>query len=360
MSLGVLFCMCSCPKLVAKSLINLKRDTRLECQKTKNPLQWALEKQISWLTPELTPPSLLKLINPARPLLMWYYNRVIRNYLLPIIHQNIAAKARGGETKTKTVVSLAANAYLAEKQADLSSNSTGPIQVDKTFIDMAIPQLVIFLFAGHDTTAVTLCFAYHLLCTNPSTLARLRAEHDAVLGPDPSQTEALLTQNPQLLNALPYTAAVVRETLRLFAPAATVRQGQPDFELVHPQTGNRYPTDGFVVHQNSNTTHHLESIFPRPLEFLPERFLAAEGEPLHVRKNSFRPFELGPRGCIGQELAILELKMILARTVREFDIESAYAEKLPIILGQSTYQVGNVTGHPKGGMPVRVRMRARE
>ncbi|KAL2132620.1 hypothetical protein VTI74DRAFT_3584 [Chaetomium olivicolor] len=343
-------------------------DKRLHAQTTSNLLQWALAKQISWLTPEYTPPSLMKLINPARPFLMWNYNRIIRNYLLPIIHQNIAAQADGTATSagTKTIISLASKAYLSEKTQSPSKPISSAALVDKEFVDMAVPQLIIFLFAGHDTTATTLCFAYHLLHTNPRTLATLRAEHDSVFGPDPREAEAKIAANPALLNALPYTSAVIKETLRLFSPAATVRQGQPNFHLTHPGTGRRYPTVNIVVHQNSHTTHHLASIFPRPYEFLPERFLAPESDPLHVRKNSFRPFELGPRGCIGQELAQLELRMILALTAREFELESASEELgLPEIfrrekgglMGLGTYQVGNVTGHPWDGMPVRVKIR---
>ncbi|AEO66593.1 uncharacterized protein THITE_2114777 [Thermothielavioides terrestris NRRL 8126] len=334
--------------------------TRLHCQTRPNPLQWALAKQISWLIPEHTPPSLLKLINPARPLLMWNYNRIIRNYLLPIIQEKVAAQAHGdfsGSTETKTVLSLAAKAYLAEKPQAATTSRSAPV-IDEEFISMTIPQLVIFLFAGHDTTATTLCFAYNLLNKNPSTLAALRAEHDAVLGPNPADAESRIAANPQLLNALPYTAAVIKETLRLYPPAATVRQGQPSFELVHPATGRRFATAGFVVHQNSHATHHLPAVFPRPTEFLPERFLAAEGEPLHVRRNAFRAFELGPRGCIGQELAQLELRMILALTAREFDLEMVVPDGLPeVFREQGTYPVGNVTGHPFAGMPVRVKIR---
>lgn len=355
------------------------RGIRLHCQTRENLLQEALAKQISWLVAERTPPSLLKLINPARPLLMWNYNRIIRNYLEPIVKQTVAAQADGAnsadKTKSKTVVSLAAKAYLAEKGGcqSPSAATTGndrsnrSAHVDKEFLSMTIPQLIIFLFAGHDTTATTLCFAYHLLSQNPAALARLRAEHDAVLGPDPSaeSAESKLAASPQLLNALSYTTAVVKETLRLFPPAAAVRQGRPGFDLVCPRTGRRYPTEGMVVHQNCHATHHLASLFPRPTEFVPERFLAGEGDPLHVRRNAFRPFELGPRSCIGQELALMEIKMILVMTAREFEVESCFprptggggTEGVDVFLGQSVYPVGDITGHPVDGMPCRVRLR---
>ncbi|KAJ4300128.1 hypothetical protein N0V88_002797 [Collariella sp. IMI 366227] len=297
-------------------------DKRLYTQtKSNNPLQWALNKQASWVIPSYAPHDLVKLLNPFRPLLLWNYRRVLRNYLLPDIHQNIAAQAAGNvnDARTKTIVALASKAYLAEKPQ--SSKPPAPTAIaDKTFIDMVIPQLAIFFFAGYETTAASICFVYHLLSTHPDTLAALRAEHDAVFGPDSHSAEAKIIANPQLLNALPYTAAIIKESLRIFPPGATFRQGRPDFFLSHPSTGRRYPTDGFIVHQNT-ATHRLESVFPQPHRFLPERFLVAEGEPLHPR-NAYRPFELGAR----IELAQLEMRMVLVLTAREFEIESVGEE----------------------------------
>jgi len=66
---------------------------------------------------------------------------------------------------------------------------------------------------------------------------------------------------------------------------------------------------------------------------------------------------MGPRNCIGQELASLELRLILALTVREFDMEICYREDAPTFLGNKAYQVQGkemITAHPKGGMPVKV------
>lgn len=57
------------------------------------------------------------------------------------------------------------------------------------------------------------------------------------------------------------------------------------------------------------------------MEFLPERFLVAEGHPLHPVKNAWRPFELGNTRCIGEELAMVEMKLVLALTMRELDFK---------------------------------------
>ncbi|KAI0835111.1 hypothetical protein F5Y06DRAFT_144079 [Hypoxylon sp. FL0890] len=55
------------------------------------------------------------------------------------------------------------------------------------------------------------------------------------------------------------------------------------------------------------------------MEFLSERFLVAKGHPLHPVKNTWRPFELGNTRCIGEELAMVEMKLVLALTMREVD-----------------------------------------
>jgi len=286
---------------------------------------------------------------------MWNNNRIMKNYLLPHIRRGISeyGKVEG----YKTVTNLAVKAYRNEVKSSSSSSSDN---IDPRFIDMAIAQMKIFIFAGHDTTAGALSFAYHLLWKNPATLVALRAEHDAVLGSDPVKAAANITSSPQLLNKLPYTSAVIKETLRLFPPIGTVRKGRQDFFLVYPDTGIRYPTDGFMLLGCSVAEHRNGTFWPRPDDFVPERWLVGEGDPMHVRKNAFRPFELGPRNCIGQELAQLELRAILALTVRELDVQSAYSESGGRVLNELAYQSmapGEVTGHPSQGMPVRVKIR---
>lgn len=278
----------------------------------------------------------------------------MKNYLLPHIRRGIS---QYGKTEGyKTVTNLAIKAYLNEAKPSSSSDNIEP-----RFIDMAIAQMKMFIFAGHDTTAGALSFAYHLLWKNPETLVTLRAEHDAVLGSDPAKAATNITASPQLLNKMPYTSAVIKETLRLFPPVGSVRKGRQNFFLIHPDTGIRYPTDGFMLFSCLIAEHRNAAFWPRPDDFVPERWLAEEGDPMHVRKNAFRPFELGPRNCIGQELAQLELRAILALTVRELDVQSVYSENGERVLNELAYQSmapGEVTGHPSHGMPVRVKIRS--
>lgn len=291
----------------------------------------------------------------------------MKNYLAPIIEEGIAGFDNGEATGAKTINHLAIKAYRSEVQQQQQQQPAKDMvlkdaykHVDPDFMDIAIAQLKIFIFAGHDTTASTLSFIYSRLSQSPTILAKVRAEHDTVLGSDPTQALVLLTEDPNLLNQMPYTHAVMKEVLRLYPPGATARRGSPNMILTHPVTGQQYPTDGFLVWSASSLMHRHPDYWERPDEFLPERFLAKEGEPLYPRKNAFRPFELGPRNCIGQELAQLELRAVLAMTLRELDFEPAYEENAPQALGEKAYQVmdvGDITGHVKDGFPVRVKVR---
>lgn len=107
-----------------------------------------------------------------------------------------------------------------------------------------------------------------------------------------------------------------------------------------------------------------------PTKFIPERWLAKDGDPLSPVKGTWRPFEHGPRNCIGQELALLEIKVIMALTLRSFDVSSAYEEdKSPktgngseltssnSVEGDMAYQILLGTAKPSKGMPARVKRR---
>lgn len=243
----------------------------------------------------------------------------------------------------------------------IESQERGPSDLPPTseFVDIVVSQMKSFMFGGHETTAQTLCFIYHLVNSNPTKLEALRREHDEVLG-DPAMTADLIKDNPALLNQLPYTAAVIRETLRLFPPVGIVRSGSRDFFLTDPTTGERYPTNGMMVFGCSAAAHRNEAYWPEPHKFIPERWLVPEGDALHPQIYAWRPFEFGPRNCIGQELAHIELRAFLALTVRDFDIESQFPADGPRLFGDVAYQVnmpGQVTARPRDDMPVKVSLR---
>jgi len=243
--------------------------------------------------------------------------------------------------------------------------------LDKAFKAVAIDQMKTFLFAGHDTSSSTIAYAYLLLSQNPEKLAKARAELDAVFGTDSSWTGDLIKQNPNLTNSVPYILAVIKETLRLFPPALTVREGKGTITY----EGIPYNIDGYQVMVISHTMHRNPSFFPSPEEFIPERWLPAPDNFQEIPKDVWRPFEKGPRDCIGQQLAVLEMKIILSMTLRDFDFVEDYAawdrmlgrEKPGDTLdgrrgmfGQRAYQHLIASAKPVDGLPGRFVRRKHE
>lgn len=95
----------------------------------------------------------------------------------------------------------------------------------------------------------------------------------------------------------------------------------------------------------SHAIHRRADLFPSPDEFIPERFLPAPDNWQEIPKDAWRPFEKGPRACIGQELAMLEMRIILAMTAREFDVMGDY-EGWDRMLGRE--KPGDILGGRRG------------
>lgn len=262
-------------------------------------------------------------------------NAAMRKVLLPHVEKKLQAQGCSGSSngikssanqKKKTILDLAMK-YVATNTDNAHKSSQS--KPDAEFIQRVIANLKAFIFAGHDTTSATICFMVKLLQDHPSCLEKLRAEHDFVLGPDTEQVTGILTASPHVLNALPYTLGVIKETLRLHPLAATVRDGDsvPGYALTVPGSPMRYPTAGFGPWLSALRIQRHPDYWPRPDEFLPERWLAVEGEPLYVAvKEAWMPFSLGPRNCVGIELAMIELKLVAVLIARDFDIEEAWDE----------------------------------
>jgi len=203
--------------------------------------------------------------------------------------------------------------------------------------------LKVMMFAGFDTTATAVCWMFKELQDNPDCLAELRAEHDRLFGDDendPVHSAAeVLRASPHLLNNLPYTTAVIKETLRLHMPISIARQNYAasptaDFQLVDPSSGQTYPTCGFAMFDGSSWIQTNPDYWPRADEFIPERWLVSAEDKGHVLHPTYpgsltdlyRPFALGPRQCIGKELAYAEMKLAAALVVRRFDVREAWEQ----------------------------------
>lgn len=329
-------------------------DVRFNSQTSYCDMTAALREQIPWCSfgIELSP---LAFLNPIAPLVRRWNAYRMNRWIIPKLEARYASNQV--VSLGRTVIDLALKTYYED---NAKSSTEGPLKMDATFRHFAISQLKLFVFAGHDTTASTLCYLYHNLWKSPAALAKIRTEHDDVFGTNPETAEATIMKDPHILNNLPFTIAVIKETLRLFPVVTTTRQGISGFTITSP-SGQEFPTERCLVWGNHHGLQRNPLYWPQPDEFLPKRWLVQEGDPLHPVKNAWRPFEFGPRTCIGQELAMMEMKMILVMTLRDLQIEGAFAEwdrlhpkaGIKEVRGERAYQILLGSAHPADGYPCR-------
>ena len=209
-------------------------------------------------------------------------------------------------------------------------------------------QIKTFMFAGHDTTSTTLQWAFYELSRSPNALAKACNELDEVLGPnaDPKVVaDTLIARGEEVLQHLTYLSAIIKETLRLYPPAGSAKIAPVGSNFhVHDDDGHSWLVDGVVLYNCHFIIGRDPKVYGADAEyFVPERWLGDGGDVDTSEKTNiyhepekdksphrderrippaaWRPFERGPRSCIGQELANLETRVILALTVRRYRFE---------------------------------------
>jgi cytochrome P450 len=204
-------------------------------------------------------------------------------------------------------------------------------------------------------------------------MKQLRDEHDRVCGPTTSGAVALLRDEPHRTSELEYTTAVVKETLRLFPVGFVTRINDKDSGGVMTYKSRSYPTGDFLICSASHTVHYDETVFPEPGTFFPTRWLPSSSPYPPIPRAAFRSFEVGPRACLGRDMAMDQLRALLLLTVRWFDFELAATESsrpraeprvewfdLDTKIGDMAYQDMGLEAKPRGGVKMRVRRTGRE
>jgi len=182
--------------------------------------------------------------------------------------------------------------------------------------------MFIFLFAGHETTAHTLCFSFALLALHPDEQERLYQHIKGVL--------SSLNRTPTYedMSRFTYSLAVLYETLRLFPPAPLVPKiAAEDTTLtVSNAKGGKttFPVpSGTMVDLHVAGLHYNPRYWKDPHKFMPERFLG------DWPKDAFAPFSLGARACLGRRFfetqGIASMAMLLSRYKIEIKEEPEFA-----------------------------------
>jgi len=172
-----------------------------------------------------------------------------------------------------------------------------------------LSDLWIVIFAGHETSAATLCFALMELAKNPSVKNKLRSELAAFMPDQPSLIDLSQQESSNLLSTIansPYLNNCIKESMRLWpAAGGSLRALDEDFHY-----------DGMVIPAGSIVNIHLFAMFrsdwiANAETYDPDRWLDSNSQ-LPQLKEMFFPFSAGKRTCIGQNMAMLQLRVITA------------------------------------------------
>jgi len=195
-------------------------------------------------------------------------------------------------------------------------------------------EAIVLFMAGHETTANTLAWALFILSQDEASASRLRTELDTVLAGRP----ASLADLP----ALPFTRAVIDETLRLYPPVPILSREAlgPDEILGKPiARGDIVIVAPWLLHRNPK-------LWDQPDAFLPDRFMPDAPRP---SRHAYIPFSVGPRVCTGQHLGLAEAIICLASLFQAFEME--------LVPGTEVMPMSRLTLRPGDTLPMRISRR---
>lgn len=217
---------------------------------------------------------------------------------------------------------------LLQMLLDARYEDSGESMTEEQLIDES---LILFV-AGHETTANALAWTWHLLSQHPGVMQRLRDEHQSVLaGRLPAFHD---------LPSLEYTLQVIEESMRLYPPAWITDRVAIEADEVD---GVPIPA-GAMIALSIYGAHHSAALWQEPEKFRPERFSKENKASRHP--YAYLPFGGGPRLCIGNSFALMEMQLILVLMLRRFELEA--------VPGQTILPQALITLRPKYGLKMKL------
>ena len=210
------------------------------------------------------------------------------------IVQRMIAERRSKRSQGSDLLSLL---FAAQDQETGNGMSEQQLEDEVTTIFMA----------GHETTAIALAWTFYLLAQHPGFDRELRSQLCHVVGDRPPE----LAQLPELT----LLDQLIHESLRLYPPAWSIgRRAMEDLQI-----GSAEISKGSLLVASPWTMHRSERFYAHPTEMHPERWTEAFRRQLP--KYAYFPFGGGPRQCIGEGFAWMELKLLLAVLLRDWRVE---------------------------------------
>jgi cytochrome P450 len=243
---------------------------------------------------------------------------------LDLINRFVAERIEEGRRSTtqETLLSILLHAQDEE---------TGHRMTDEQLRD----EVVTLFFAGFETTARSLTWGWSLLTRHPDALARLEAEADRVIGLQRPSVEDLFN--------LTWTRQVIDETLRIYPPTALLARQASEDDVIggYPvKAGSMIILVPYIVHRHRDFWANADV-------FDPERF-TSEADAARPR-SAYIPFASGPRVCLGNNFALLEMVYAYAMAAARYHVEAVDTSEI-------THEFGG-TIRPTRRLSVRVRER---
>ncbi|KAL2726635.1 LOW QUALITY PROTEIN: CP9E2 protein [Vespula squamosa] len=192
-----------------------------------------------------------------------------------------------------------------------------------------VAQAFIFFFGGFDSVSTAMCFTCHEIGVNPDIQQRLQREIDDVI----EKTNGNPTY--EVINAMEYLDAVISESLRRYPIVVFIdRLCAESYELPPSLPGGK----PFLLKKNMNVwfpiyaLHHDPKYFEDPYKFDPERFIK-RGKEIN-NSGVYLPFGLGPRICIGNRFALLEIKVLIIHLLARFNLNPSSKTQNPLKLSK--------------------------
>lgn len=186
------------------------------------------------------------------------------------------------------------------------------IQVDSSLTDEDIREEVdTFMFEGHDTTAMGIAWSLYLIALYPDVQAKIQEELDSVVKED-FESDITLEE----IKELKFLDCVLKECQRIYPSVPAFGRAVKEKMKIGEYTVPENSDIDIIVY----ALHRDPTVFPDPEAFNPERFLPENVANRHP--YAYIPFSAGPRNCIGQRYAYMELKIIVATILRRFCLKA--------------------------------------
>lgn len=270
-----------------------------------------------------------------------FLDRQASKYFYSVMNETIRVREEQNIVRPD-MIHLLLEARKEDKVQTNGYNDTGKSKAIKISNDEITSQAMIFFFAGFDTVSTAMCFASYELALNKEIQDRLREEINEV------QKNGKVTYEE--LMGMKYMDMIVSETLRKWPPFPqldrtctkdyTIEPTNKDEKPVHVQAKQEIWLPIYGIQRDPQ-------YFPDPEKFDPERF--SEENKSNIVPYSYIPFGVGPRICIGNRFALLEIKALLFNMLINYEIVPTKKTPIPLVVSKDFSQM------PEGGFWVGLR-----